>query len=482
MAPINENEMEDLRDLTRESSLADVLVVGIKTFLVCYVFYSLAAALSNIAFGPLSRYPGPKLRGAFHFPNVWDMIKGNVPQEWHALHEKYGEVVRISPDTISFINPEAWRAATGANHARIRRPLNHAFSEQALRSQETIINSYITLLVKKLQRRASRQIPADLMQYLNFATFDITGDLAFDESFDALENEVYNSWISNLFKSLWFANMLMIIKTYPIVGKPVTALLDSVPSLAEAETKHNNFTEEKTARRLASNTERKDFLSYILKNKGKVTDLELQKTSGTLIFAGSETTATLLSGIFYYLMRNPRWMTKLNEELHATFTSESDITFASLSSLKVLNAIIQETFRLYPPVPTALPRLIPKGGATIWGHWLPGGTRVGIPQYAQNRSSHHFTHPELFAPERFLGAKEFESDKRHVIQPFSVGPRNCIGQSLAWAETRTILARLVWNFEFELLDTETRWEDQRVFLLWEKSSLLVRLKGREGVA
>lgn len=78
-------------------------------FLVCYVFYSLAAALSNIAFGPLSRYPGPKLRGAFHFPNVWDMIKGNVPQEWHALHEKYGEVVRISPDTISFINPEAWR-------------------------------------------------------------------------------------------------------------------------------------------------------------------------------------------------------------------------------------------------------------------------------------------------------------------------------------------------------------------------------------
>lgn len=98
------------------------------------------------------------------------------------------------------------------------------------------------------------------MQYLNFATFDITGDLAFDESFDALENEVYNSWMSNLFKSLRFASMLMIIKTYPIVGKPVTALLNSVPSLAEAETAHNNFSEEKTAKRLASNTERKDFL------------------------------------------------------------------------------------------------------------------------------------------------------------------------------------------------------------------------------
>jgi hypothetical protein len=98
------------------------------------------------------------------------------------------------------------------------------------------------------------------MRWLNFTTFDITGDLTFDEPFGALDREVYNSWIDNLFNSLRFAGIILIIKRYPIVGVPATRLLKWMPALAKAEFEHNNFTEEKTARRLASRTERKDIL------------------------------------------------------------------------------------------------------------------------------------------------------------------------------------------------------------------------------
>jgi hypothetical protein len=99
-----------------------------------------------------------------------------------------------------------------------------------------------------------------MTQWLNFTTFDITGDLAFDESFSALENEVYNPWMYNLFAALRSASILGVIKNYPIIGVPVMALLKSVPALANAEFQHNNFTEEKIERRLRSKTERKDFL------------------------------------------------------------------------------------------------------------------------------------------------------------------------------------------------------------------------------
>lgn len=94
------------------------------------------------------------------------------------------------------------------------------------------------------------------------------------------------------------------------------------------------------------------------------------------------------------------------------------------------------------------------------------------------RSSQHFADPDAFHPERFLGDTKYAGDKRHVVQPFSVGPRNCIGQSLAWAELRTILARLVWNFEMRICEESRGWERQKVHILWQKGGLMVRLRGR----
>jgi cytochrome P450 len=154
-------------------------------------------------------------------------------------------------------------------------------------------------------------------------------------------------------------------------------------------------------------------------------------------------------------------MTYLHQELQDSFQSDSDITSTSLSQLKTLNAISQETFRIYPAVPTALPRIVTEGGTTVCGHILPPGTQVGVPRYAMNRSKGHLTSPEVYALERFPGAEEYTNDKKHVTQPFSVGPRSCVGQSLAWAEIRSILARLVWNFEFETVQ-EVNWEWEKV--------------------
>jgi cytochrome P450 len=221
--------------------------------------------------------------------------------------------------------------------------------------------------------------------------------------------------------------------------------------------------------------------SYILRHNDErgMTHEEIKETSGLIIMAGSETSATLLNGAIYYLLKNPSWMSKLQNEIRTVFMDEAQITFTSISQLQVLNAIINETLRLYPPFPVFLPRVTPKEGATVAGTYIPPYTIIGVPHYAASRSSRNFTNPEKYAQERFLGNAEYANEKRSVIQPFSVGPRNCIGQNLAWAEIRAILSKLVWHFDFEMLDTSKDWEKQKAFVLWDKPSLMVKLKARK---
>ena len=113
--------------------------------------------------------------------------------------------------------------------------------------------------------------------------------------------------------------------------------------------------------------------SYIQRHnddKGMTRD-EIIKTSGTLIIAGSETTATLLSGATFHLLKNPDVLQRLKDELRSKFSAPTEITFQSLSHLPYLNACLQEAFRMYPPVPGVLPRRTLPEGAVINGYFIP---------------------------------------------------------------------------------------------------------------
>lgn len=112
----------------------------------------------------------------------------------------------------------------------------------------------------------------------------------------------------------------------------------------------------------------------------------------------------------------------------------------------------------------------------ICGKWVGPGTRVSIHQYATYHSADNFKNPESFAPERWLGDPEYEGDRRDSFQPFSYGPRGCIGQNMAWHEMRLIFASLIASFDFELCDESSNWLYQKVHVLWEKPPLMVKLK------
>ena len=263
------------------------------------------------------------------------------------------------------------------------------------------------------------------------------------------------------------------------------ALMSVTPKkVIEEGEAHMRLAVEQANKRLAMKTDRNDIMSYIIKHNGKeggMSTEEIQANSYVLIIAGSETTATLLSGCMYFLLTHPEVMKKLVEEIRTSFTAESDITFTSVSGLKYLLAVLNESLRRYPPVPGALPRSVPgKVGATIDGHHVPSGTAVSLYQWAANHSPSNFTDPLSFVPERWLGTEDkYASDIREACQPFSYGPRNCIGRNLAYMEMRLVLARLLWNFDVELCEESSQWMEQKVFFLWEKSPLMVKLTKRQ---
>lgn len=98
---------------------------------------------------------------------------------------------------------------------------------------------------------------------------------------------------------------------------------------------------------------------------------EVLATSNTLIVAGSETTATVLSATLYYLTSHPRVLNKLAEEIRSSFASEQEITILSVQKLQYTLAVLDESMRMYPAVPTGPPRLIAKGGDSILKQFVP---------------------------------------------------------------------------------------------------------------
>lgn len=140
----------------------------------------------------------------------------------------------------------------------------------------------------------------------------------------------------------------------------------------------NQLTEAKVQSRIQKGSDRPDFLSNVLKHgaseKGMTLD-ELVANSYVLIIAGSETTATLLSGVTYYILTVPGVFDKLKAEIRGSFSSEEQITWSTVNQLKYTLAVLNEGLRMYPPVPFGFPRMVEGEGDYICGKWIPGGVR-----------------------------------------------------------------------------------------------------------
>ncbi|KAF9889504.1 hypothetical protein FE257_007214 [Aspergillus nanangensis] len=187
-------------------------------------------SIYNLYFHPLSKYPGPRLAAATPWWICLSYFQGNTPRKLLELHNRYGPIVRTSPDELSFIKPLQWKEIYGHKssgeqqltkdkkyhtglgtvqnilnadrhyHAYIRKLMANGFSEKALREQEPILQKNIDLLVQRMHEVGQNgTAPVDVISWYNFVTFDFIGYLTFGESFDCLANSRIHQWIKVFF-------------------------------------------------------------------------------------------------------------------------------------------------------------------------------------------------------------------------------------------------------------------------------------------
>jgi cytochrome P450 len=307
------------------------------------------------------------------------------------------------------------------------------------------------------------------------------GDLCFAESLQMLEGSDYSPWVKVIFEGIKSNTKLRSFKMLSrFTNYIIERFLLNSEYVRAKQLEHWNYSKERVDRRLERSPDRPDLWTKILE-KGDPDDAgglslgEHHSTASLFMLAGTETTATALSGTTYHLLMNPDKINLLQKEIRSAFTSLDDMTLESLARQKYLMAVLQEGLRMYPPVPAELPRKVPVGGATICGEWLPEGTTLGVHHLATYRNEKFFGKAGEFHPERWLGDAEFKDDRLDALEPFSVGPRNCLGKNLAWHEMRLLLATVMLHFDMKLCEESKDWNDQKVFLLWEKKPLMVAL-------
>jgi cytochrome P450 len=107
------------------------------------------------------------------------------------------------------------------------------------------------------------------------------------------------------------------------------------------------------------------------------------------------------------------------------------------------------------------------------GHWILCGTQVDIARYCIDLCSRYFVDQDKFIPEQWLGDPTYQNDDRHAMRAFSYGPRNCIAHDLAWLEMRLVLARLIWESDWEL-SPGSDWKDALVINVWSTKPLKLK--------
>ncbi|KAK6580426.1 hypothetical protein PZA11_007448 [Diplocarpon coronariae] len=466
---------------------------------------------------PLARFPGPALAPLSNAFWYYTILGGRGPWRNHGWHKRWGPIVRIAPNHLSFGSHGAQKAIYGFNtrtgpsmakdpifftpevdhsmniinetnreeHTRMRRMLSFAFSNSNLLENEDVLVRRTDEFLKTIGSLESQdgRRGFSIVRQFNYVTFNIMGEMSFGASFDArlgAQPEHRYHWADVIVNTTYMNDVMRAVCVVP----GLFSLLEWLKPQHMRNTlyQHAEQASEHTECRLKAGSTRKDFMHHILTSKGpRPSTLEIGSHFNVIMMAGAVTTATFLSAVTYYLGHNKAALSRLQRELRTRFASLGEITSRDLLECEYLNAVVEEGLRIYPPAGAAhLSRIVPPGGCEIEGEWIPGGTRVSVHSWSVVRDPLNFWNPSAFIPERWIKseAEGQGGDRLETSLPFSYGPRGCLGKNLAYLEMRMVLAKLFWQYDLAWFNSdEIDWErDSKGYTLWEKPDLRVLLR------
>nr|AYM55669.1 cytochrome p450 [Croton stellatopilosus] len=188
---------------------------------------------------------------------------------------------------------------------------------------------------------------------------------------------------------------------------------------------------------------------------GKLTDTEIKALLLNMFTAGTDTSSSTVEWAIAELIRHPKILSKVKQELDSVVGRDRLVTELDLAQLTYFQAVVKETFRLHPSTPLSLPRLAAES-CEINGYHIPKGSTLLVNVWAIARDPDVWSDPLEFKPERFLpGGEKANVDVRgndFELIPFGAGRRICAGMSLGLRMVQLLIATLVHGFDWELAD------------------------------
>ncbi|KZS98305.1 cytochrome P450 monooxygenase pc-bph [Sistotremastrum niveocremeum HHB9708] len=406
-------------------------------------------------------------------------------------------------------------------HTRKRKIVSHIFSQKNVLEFEVNVKQALLNLTKQWDRLCEGGVKGisgdegeggwkghdgrvwfDCLPWFNYLAFDIIGDLAFGAPFGmldacadsapvAINNEammaqygstkpdaeakepevmhvpaiqILNSrgefsasmgvlppWIRPLVKKIpWYAKGNQAVKN--LAGIAVAAVAKRLAADAQGE-----------------KSERVDLLRRLQESRDdegkRMGKEELTAEALTQLIAGSDTTSNSSCAITYHLAHNPAVQHKLQKELDDALGLDDSpvLSYEQIKSLPYLDAVINEGLRVHSTSAMGLPRLVPEGGITVLDRFFPEGTVLSVPSYTIHREKRTWGEDcDEFRPERWF--ERDQTDIQRCFNPFSYGPRACVGKNLATMELFMIMATVMRRYEFVLENFDAPFETREGFL------------------
>lgn len=345
--------------------------------------------------------------------------------------------VASTAGTLDFLFKSSVLVTAGAEHRRARKLLTPPFHGARMRA-------YGNLMRQTARAWAERWVPAQPFQMID-TTQGITLDVIIEAVFGVADSEKMRRFREEILAVLGAFSPLIFFpafrhrflgigpwarfqRHYEALRTLVFGLIDEYRRTLEG---------------------REDILSLLVAardEEGKgLSAQEIMDQLLTIVFAGHETTAVMLAWMFYLLGRNPDCLERLRAEI-ASVPGGENADPEALARLPYLEAVCNETLRLYPPVHVIHRRLVKP--LTLLGYDLPVGTVVAAGAFSTHRLESLYPEPDKFKPERFLS----RSYSPFEFLPWGGGARRCLGAAFAMYEMKLVLATIVPRYRLRLLE------------------------------
>ncbi|OCL07759.1 cytochrome P450 oxidoreductase [Glonium stellatum] len=442
---------------------------------------------------PLRHVPGPFYASISRGWKVSQALRRRMHYACIEMHKKYGPVVRIAPDEVSFSsaaaakeiystgkgfhktdyyalfpppeNPDIFTETDEEKHGVKRRMASNAYSMKSVLDFERFVDKTEKCFFRRLdelfvrgEERAGEE--CDLGSWLQYFAFDVIGEILLSRSFGFLEagSDVMGG-IDFIEKTFDYYAVLGHIPEYHIFfwGNPLWNFVKPKISLVTGI-----VLGEMRARKTSSDKQfdRKDLMSRFFESKEahpeKMNEMDVFSISHGAIFAGSDSTAISLRSILYQLMKNPDKYSKMMEEIEEYDRKgllSTPVAYSQAIKMPYLQAVIKEGMRLHPAVGIPMPRYVPPGGAVIDGRYYPEKTRVGVNAWVIHRNQEIFgADADAFRPERW-----FEDNNKSMernLYYFGAGSHVCIGKNISLMEINKLLPGFLRRYRVRLVNPD----------------------------